>query len=69
MEKVILVEALINTYYDVCDNWMHYLPTTITPTEIIQYRSNIVNTIYILCYEKMPLESNTANLLRLLVPS
>ena len=60
------IKGLINLYYDVCDRWSDYLPINANPTEIAQYRANIVNTLYILCYGKMPLGSNTFTLLRLL---
>lgn len=60
------ITTLINTYYSVCDNWIDYLPKECTPTEIANYRANIVNTLYLLIYGKMPLGSNTFTLLRLL---
>jgi len=66
MDKITTIKSLILTYYDVCDNWTKYLPSGGSPTQICNYRANIVNTIYIVIYGKMPQENNTFTLLRLL---
>jgi hypothetical protein len=66
MNKITTISTLIKLYYDVCDNYEDYMPKEITPTEISIYRANIVNTIYILINNKMPLGSDTFTLLRLL---
>ncbi len=66
MNKITTITTLINLYYNVCDNWTDYIPKEISPTEIALYRGNIVNTIYVLIHNKMPLCSDTFTLLRVL---
>lgn len=66
MDKIITLTYLINVYYNVCDNWTEYLPEECTPTEIAEYRQNIVNTIYLIAYQKMPLGGDNFKILRLL---
>ena len=53
MDKITTITTLINLYYSVCDNYEDYMPKDITGTEISICRENIVNTIYILIYNKM----------------
>lgn len=64
--KITTISHLIDLYYKVCDNWIDYMPKEITPTQIATYRGNIVNSIYILIYNRMPFDSDTFLLLRLL---
>lgn len=66
MDKITTLTYLINLYYSVCDNWKEYLPLEYSPDEITKYRANIVNTIYIIVHNKMPLGSNTFSLLSML---
>lgn len=66
MDKITTITTLINLYYSVCDNYEDYMPKDITGTEISICRENIVNTIYILIYNKMPTGSDTFTLLRVL---
>lgn len=53
------VTDLINLYYNVCDKWFNYLPKNCTPTQVAEYRTNIVNTIYLIVYNRMPKGNDT----------
>jgi hypothetical protein len=60
------VTDLINLYYNVCDKWFNYLPKNCTPTQVAEYRTNIVNTIYLIVYNRMPKGNDTFKLKMLL---
>lgn len=57
---------LINLYYNICDKWFEYLPKECTPTQVAEYRTNIINTIYVAIYDKMTKNNDTFKLKMLL---
>lgn len=66
MDKIITLRTLINTYYEMCDNWRQYKSDTSTHNDLLSGRDAIIDSIYTLIYCKSPCKSNTVKLFMLL---
>ena len=67
MDKLTILTYLINFYYNVCDNWKDYTnEQKSNGGEVIKHRASIIDTIFIISYDRVPKVGETFKVFNLL---